>query len=222
MLSQSLEEIKDYLERRFAQESTALSTIHLASIEAKLPSIQVPLYIGKFLYLLAKIHKPHKILEIGTLGGYSSAWLAQALLPKGQLITLEVNPDYAALAKKNLAAAHLLDRINIRIGQAIPLLVELAQNQEGPFDLVFIDANKNDYSLYLEWAIHLTKPGSLILIDNLIPKGKKIGQGESQEAEMIYHFNNYLAQHPKLEVSVMPFITKDAQRLDGLAIIYVK
>src|SRR5215204_5712506 len=139
----SSEDVKNYLDRRFGQESALLHLIRTSSHEEKLPDIQIPIHVGKILYLLAKIQKPQQILEIGTLGGYSAAWLAQALLPDGRLLSLEINPENAAKARDHLQELKGKN-IEIRVGHAVELLAQLAAAKEGPFDLIFIDADKEN------------------------------------------------------------------------------
>lgn len=215
------QDVKDYWDRRFGHESSLLHSIRSQSELAGLPNIHIPIHLGRFLYLLAKIQAPQKILEIGTLGGYSTAWLAQALPPKGQLISLEINPHHAEKARENLD--QLKDvQINIRNGHAVDLLAQLVDSKEGPFDLIFIDADKENNALYLDWSIKLSQPGTLILIDNLIPKGSKVGYPLNEEAKSIYAFNDYLAQHPALETAVITTLVGPQAKLDGLAISYVK
>lgn len=217
----SNQEIKDYLDRRFGQESALLHSIRTKSHDEKLPDIQIPIHVGKILYLLAKIQAPRQILEIGTLGGYSTAWLAQALLPHGRLISLEINPIHAAKARQHLQ--ELTEKqIEIRVGHAVELLAQLTVAKEGPFDLIFIDADKENNALYLDWSLRLSRPGTLILIDNLVPKGPKVGYPSHEEAKAIYAFNDYLAQHPQLEIAVLPTLAGFQGRLDALGIAYVK
>lgn len=216
------QEIKDYLDRRFGQESSWLHSIRTQSHDEKFPEIQVPIHVGKMLYLLAKIQKAHQILEIGTLGGYSTAWLSEALSPGGRLISLEINPEHARLAYEHLKGIQQDKRIEIRVGHGVELLAQLAAVKEGPFDLIFIDADKENNALYLDWSLSLSRPGTLILIDNLIPKGSKVGYPSHEEAKSIYAFNDYLAQHSLLEVAAFPTLTGSNGRLDALAIAYVK
>lgn len=215
------QEVKNYLDRRFGQETALLHLIRTQSCDEKLPGIQVPIHVGKYLSLLVRIQKPQKILEIGTLGGYSTAWLAQTLPPQGCLISLEINPDHARKARQHLQ--NLKEKnIEIRVGHAVELLAQIDNCKEGPFDLIFIDADKENNALYLDWSVRLSRPGTLILIDNLIPKGSKVGYPFHEEAKAIYAFNDYLAQHPSLEVAVLPTLVDVQGRLDALAIAYVK
>jgi predicted O-methyltransferase YrrM len=220
-LTPSNQEIKDYLDRRFGQENALLHSIRLQSHEEHLPDIQVPIHVGRMLYLLAKIQQPKNILEIGTLGGYSTAWLAQALSPQGRLISLEINAEYAAKARRHLQNVKG-KKIEIRVGHAVELLAYLDSAKEGHFDLIFIDADKENNVLYLDWSLRLSRAGTLILIDNLIPKGQKIGYPSHEEAKAIYAFNDYLAQHPLLEVAALPTLVGSQGRLDALALAYVK
>lgn len=213
-------EIKDYLDRRFGRESAALYFIRAHSHDEKLPEIQISIHMGKMLYLLAKIQNPRRILEIGTLGGYSAAWLVQALPPQGRLISLEINPEHAAQAYQHFQELKE-DRVEIRVGHAVELLAQLATAHEEPFDLIFIDADKENNVLYLEWSLRLSRPGTLILIDNLIPKGSKVGYPSHEEAKAIYAFNDYLVQHSALEVAAFPTLVGPQGRLDALAIAYV-
>ena len=218
----SNQEVKNYLDRRFGQENAALHFIRTQiEADALLPHIQIPIHVGKMIYLLAKMQRPHQILEIGTLGGYSTAWLAQALLPQGRLISLEYDPYHAARAHEHLQI--FTDKqIEIRVGHAVDLLAQMDATKEGPFDVIFIDADKENNALYLDWSLQLSRPGTLILIDNLIPKGKKVGYPSHEEAKAIYAFNDYLAQHPSIEVAAFPSLVGSQGRIDALAMAYVK
>lgn len=219
--SPSGSEVKNYLDRRFGYESGLMHYIRTQSEKENLPGIQVPIYLGRMIYLLAKIQNPQKILEIGTLGGYSTACLGNALPLEGRMISLEVNSFYAERARDHLRS--LKDKnIDIRIGQAVELLAQIDAAQEGPFDLIFIDADKENIVLYLDWSLKLSRPGTLILIDNLIPKGSKVGYSYNEEAKLIYDFNDYLAQHPMLEIAAFPTLVGQEGRLDAMAVAYVK
>lgn len=217
----SAQEVKNYLDRRFGRENPLIHAIRTQSLNENLPEIQIPIHVGKILQLLVKIQKANQILEIGTLGGYSTAWLAQSLPMHGRIISLEINPLHVEKARdhlKDLKGIH----IDIRLGHAIELLAQLDAAHEGPFDLIFIDADKENNALYLDWSIRLSRPGTLILIDNLIPKGDKVGYPAHDEAKTVYAFNDYLAQHPRLEVAVFPTLTGQETRLDAMAMAYVK
>jgi predicted O-methyltransferase YrrM len=215
------QDVMDYLNRRFGQENGLLHGIRTQAHAEGFPAIHIPIYMGKLLQLLAKIQGANRILEVGTLGGYSTAWLAQALPPGGRLISLEINPLYAYKAQERLKQiSHVA--IEIRVGHAVELLAQLVEAGEGPFDLIFIDADKENNVLYLDWCFSLARPGTLILVDNLIPKGDCLGYAGHEEAKAVYAFNDYLAQHPLLETAALATLAGLEGRLDGLALIRVK
>ena len=149
----------------------ALEAALRASVEAGLPAIQVSPAHGKLLHLLAKVRGARTILEIGTLGGYSTIWLARALPPGGRLITLEADPKHAEVARANIARAGLAGVVELRLGQALDVLPQLAAEKRGPFDLIFIDADKPATPDYFAWALKLSRAGSLIITDNVVRKG---------------------------------------------------
>jgi predicted O-methyltransferase YrrM len=142
-----------------------------ASAEAGLPAIQVSPPLGKLLHLLAKVRGARTVLEIGTLGGYSTIWLARALPAGGRLITLEADPKHAEVARSNIAQAGLAGTVDLRLGKALDLLPQLAAEKRGPFDLIFIDADKPATPEYFAWALKLSRVGSLIIADNVVRKG---------------------------------------------------
>ncbi|MFI8326437.1 O-methyltransferase [Streptomyces sp. NPDC085529] len=150
----------------------ALTAALAASRAAGLPDIAVSPNQGKLLHLLARIQGARRILEIGTLGGYSTIWLARALPDDGRLITLEYEPRHAEVARGNLARAGLADRVEVRTGPALDTLPLLAKEGAGPFDLVFVDADKANNRHYAEWALKLSRPGTLIVVDNVVRDGR--------------------------------------------------
>lgn len=160
-----------YIEDALVPTDPALEAALEASAAAGLPAIQVSASQGKFLQLLAQIRGATSILELGTLGGYSTIWLARALPPKGRLISLEVDAKHAAVAKQNLEHAGVAERVEVRLGKALDLLPELERQGAGPFDFVFIDADKQNLSEYFEWALRLSAKGSVIVVDNVVRKG---------------------------------------------------
>lgn len=216
--------IKDYIVELFAKEDTALMTVRENAKRDGLPNIHVPPNVGKLLHCLTKIQNPQKVLEIGTLAGYSTIWIGRALSPTAKIISLEVDPMHAGIAKANLTSAGLIDQVEIRIGSANELMDILIQNNEGPFDMIFIDADKDNYPIYLEKALLLTRSGSLILSDNLIPKEDKIGKPNpgDVEAEGIYDFNQRIASDPRLESILISTIVGGKGRLDALGLSIVK
>ena len=163
--------VDNYFDGLFAPSDAVLTAALKATTEAGIPAINVSPTQGKLLHLLARMHNVRSILEIGTLGGYSTIWLARALPADGRLITLEINPDHAEVARANIAQAGLSAQVEVRVGKAIDSLPQLHEEGAGPFDLVFIDADKVSTPDYLAWAFRLTKPGSLIIIDNVVRNG---------------------------------------------------
>src|ERR1700722_4420252 len=163
--------VDHYFNDEFLDPDPALSAALQASEAAGLPHINVSPSQGKFLQLLAQLHGARCILEIGTLGGYSTIWLGRALPPGGRLITLECDAKHAQIALANVARAGLSDIVEVRLGPALDTLPKLAAEKLGPFDLIFIDADKPGYPDYFTWAVKLSRRGTLIIADNVVRKG---------------------------------------------------
>lgn len=218
-VSGKLQQIDNYIESLYSTNDEALAATLKSMGENGLPSINVSANEGRLLYLLAKISGARKILEIGTLGGYSTIWLARALPPGGRLLTLEYDPKHAEVARANIARAGLADVVEVRLGAGLDLLPQIAASGEGPFDLFFIDADKVSYPDYLDWSIKLSHPGSLILSDNLIRDGSVLAPNPDDEVSTtIARYNRKLATHPRLESLVLPIIRENT---DGLGITIV-
>jgi predicted O-methyltransferase YrrM len=209
--------IDSYVEELFAPPDPALESALHRSWRAGMPEIHVSPNEGKLLQLLAEIAGTQRILEIGTLGGYSTIHLARALPEGGALISLELNESYAEVARESIAEANLGDRVEVRVGDARQLLASMIEGGAGPFDLTFIDADKESYPEYLEWSLRLSRPGSLILADNTIRGGSVISP-EDESARAIREFNEGLAKDPRLSALILPLIR---ERVDGLAIARV-
>ncbi|HTS18925.1 MAG TPA: O-methyltransferase [Verrucomicrobiae bacterium] len=216
----ALYEIDQYIERLFVPRDFAFSQALRDAAEAGLPKINVSANEGKLLYVLTRLAGARRVLEIGMLGGYSAMWLARAIGPEGRLVTLEIDEKCVRVARKNLERSGLLPRVEIRHDDAQVTLKRMVETQEAPFDLVFIDADKPSYPLYLEYAMKLTRPGSLILADNVVRDGKVAQEAEGDKiVQGIQEFNKKLAAHPRLE-SIVVTITREG--VDGLAIARVK
>jgi caffeoyl-CoA O-methyltransferase len=209
--------IESYIEELFAPPDPALEGALRRSRAVGLPEIQISPTEGRLLRLLAEIAGVRRILEIGTLGGYSTIHLAGALPEDGLLVSLEVDERNAGVARENIAEAGLERVVEVRVGDARELLARMVEEGEGPFDLTFIDADKRGYPEYLEWALRLSRPGSLILGDNAIMGGSVI-EPEEGSAQAIRQFNERLAQDPRLSAIVLPLMRR---RVDGLAIARV-
>jgi len=211
--------IKNYIASYFAKETEELIHARENSFKHGFPNIHVPSHVGKMIYLLTKLRRPQKVLEIGTLGGYSTLWILKALEPTAQLVSLEIDPEHAELAKSHLKGYE--NRFEIRVGDAAETLKAMVS--EGPFDLVFIDADKEEYSTYLKLVLPLTTSGTLILIDNLIPKGEAVDNPNprNKEATAVYQFNRELAAHPNLETILSTTIVGETGRIDALGVSIV-
>ncbi len=215
-----LPRVDQYIEKLFSTNDEVLTAALAESEKNGLPSINVSANEGKLLYMLAKIRGAKKILEIGTLGGYSTIWLARALPADGRLLTLEYSPKHAEVARANIERAGLSDKVEVRIGAGLESLPQIEARGEGPFDLFFIDADKENYPGYLDWCIKLSRPGSVILSDNLIRNGAVMApEASDTAATVIAGFNRTLATHPRLDSIILP-ITRE--NTDGLGIAVVR
>ncbi len=175
MSEKTWSEVDDYIEAHLLGDADpTFEAVLRANAAGGLPAIDVSPAQGKFLNLLVTLSGARRILEIGTLGGYSTIWLAKALPPGGRLISLEFQPRHAEVAKANLARAGLLERAEVRVGAALDSLPELAAEGAGPFDLIFIDADKPNNPRYLDWTLKLSRPGSVIILDNVVRDGKVV------------------------------------------------
>lgn len=195
MLQQTWTAVDDYFDGLLVEEDEALVAATADAEAAGLPAHQVAPNQGKLLNLLARIRGARRILEIGTLGGYSTIWLARALPADGRLVTLEVDERCADVAAANITRAGLDTVVEIRRGRAVDLLPGLAG--EAPFDLVFIDADKPSNPVYLRWAIELTRPGSVIIGDNVVRDGAVVDADSSDpRVQGVRRFTELIAEHP--------------------------
>jgi len=209
-----------YITELFVPPDAALDAALQASIDAGLPPINVAPNQGKLLYILALTCHARSILEIGTLGGYSTIWLARALPENGKLITLEADAKHAEVARANIARANLSDAVDVRVGKALDTLPQLAAEGVAPFDLVFIDADKENTPAYFEWSLKLTKCGGLIITDNVIRDGEVINEwSEDTKVQGVRRFNARLASEPRTTATVIQ--TVGSKGYDGLAIAIV-
>jgi predicted O-methyltransferase YrrM len=187
---------------------------------AGLPAISVSAPQGKFLKLLAQSIGARRILEIGTLAGYSAIWLAQALPPGGRLVTLEVDPKHAAVARANIARAGFADRVEIRQGAALDSLKAMIDGGAAPFDLIFIDADKPSYPLYLPLAVALSHAGTLIIADNIVRKGAVIEPDHTDaRVQGVRKFNDLVASDPRLDATLLQ--TVGVKGYDGFTLARV-
>jgi predicted O-methyltransferase YrrM len=212
--------VDDYYSELLVPTDPALDAALEASAAAGLPPAAVAPNQGKLLMLLAQIQQARTILEIGTLGGYSTIWLALALPADGRLITLEANPKHAEVARANIARAGLSGVVDLRVGLAIETLPLLAVEGHSPFDLIFIDADKPSNPDYFAWALKLSRKGTLIIADNVVRDGAVINADSGDPSvEGIRRFNELVAAEPR--VSATAIQTVGSKGYDGFALILV-
>lgn len=212
--------IDEYLNQHYAPPDPILEGALKNAAEQGLPAIQVSPLQGKFLMLLAQMQGAKRILEIGTLGGYSTIWLARALPPNGQLITLEYDAKHAAVANQNIKAAGLADKVTVRVGPALMTLPQLFAEEQGPFDFFFIDADKANNTAYVQWALSLGRAGSVIVVDNVIRQGEILhAQSEDPAVVGTRQLHEYLAHEPRL--STVALQTVGSKGHDGFVIAII-
>jgi predicted O-methyltransferase YrrM len=192
----------------------------VASNAAGLPAIQVSVAQGQLLRLLAEIQQSRTILEVGTLGGYSTICLARALPPDGRLVTLELDPKHAEVARENFRRARVADVIDLRIGPAAASLAQLVAEKRGPFDFIFIDADKAGYPEYFSWAMRLSRRGTVIVADNVVRKGEVIDPA-SKDASVqgVRRFNERVAAEARVRATAIQ--TVGSKGYDGFALLHV-
>lgn len=213
--------VDDYFAGLFMPPDVELDAALIASAAAGLPEISVAPNQGKLLMLLAQAMGARKILEIGTLGGYSTIWLARALPRNGRLITLEAEQKHADVARANISRAGLADLVEIRLGGALETLPKLAAENQGPFDLIFIDADKPAYADYFAWALRLSRPGTLIIADNVVRNGAVADeQSQDENVQGIRRFNEAVAAEPRVGATAIQ--TVGSKGYDGFAFIVVR
>ena len=212
--------VDNYIADLFLGADPVLEEALASSEAAGLPAISVSPTQGKLLHLLARMQSAQNILEIGTLGGYSTIWLARALPPDGHLISLELDPKHAEVARANVARAGLSNVVEIKLGRAIDSLQQLVRDGGKPFDLIFIDADKQGYSDYLKWSLKLARQGTLIVADNVVRKGEVVNPGSTDSnVQGIRRFNELLAAQKN--VTTTEIQTVGSKGYDGLALILV-
>jgi len=213
--------VDDYLNDTLVLPDAVLEAALQASLAAGLPNINVSPAQGKFLHLLARVQGARNILEIGTLGGYSAIWLARALPPGGgRLVTLEVDAKHAEVARANLARAGLANVTQVRLGRAIDTLPELERESAGPFDLVFIDADKPSNPEYFAWALKLSRRGTVIVVDNVV-RGGAVADATSSDAAVlgVRRLNQMMAAEPRISATAIQ--TVGSKGYDGFAVALV-
>jgi predicted O-methyltransferase YrrM len=212
--------VDGYIEQHLVPQDPALAAAIAASAAAGLPPIAVSATHGKMLHLLARLMRAARVLEVGTLGGYSAIWLARALVPGGRLVTLELNPEHADVARRNLARAGLGSVAEVRVGAALETLPALEHERAGPFDLAFIDADKANNAEYIEWAIRLGRPGTLIVVDNVVRDGSILDAARTDAAVRgTRRAYELVGAHPRLVATAIQ--TVGVKGYDGLLVALV-
>jgi predicted O-methyltransferase YrrM len=195
--------VEEYFESQLLPSDPVLEAALEASAAAGLPPIQVSASQGKLLHLLALAHGSRRILEVGTLGGYSTLWLARALPSDGHLITLELEPRHAEVARRNFARAGLAERIELHVGPALATLTRLRTEQMAPFDFVFIDADKPNNLGYVQAALEMSRAGTLIVVDNVVRKGAVIAKRRDAAGEGVRRMADWIGREPRLSATVI-------------------
>lgn len=219
-MSELWAQVEQYFGDLLAPADDQLAATLEANREAALPAIDVSPLLGKFLDLLVRISGARRVLEIGTLGGYSTIWLARALPEGGSVVTLELDTHHAEVARGNLRNAGVLERVDLRVGPAAESLAILASSGDRPFDLIFIDANKESYPEYLDWALSLSRCGTVIVADNVVRDGKVVDPDCADErVKGVRRFTEKLAGEPRLRATTLQ--TVGAKGYDGFAVALV-
>ncbi|HEY9713170.1 MAG TPA: O-methyltransferase [Chroococcales cyanobacterium] len=220
MAQNSWTAVDAYINDLLLPEDQVLAAALADAEAAGLPAINVAPNQGKLLNLMARSHGAGKILEIGTLAGYSTIWLGRALPEGGKLISLEFNPAHASVAEANIARAGLSGKVEIRVGKALDTLPQLLQEGAGPFDMIFIDADKEPYCEYFQWSLKLSRPGTLIVADNVVRDGAIVNEQETDSRVIgIRRFNEFLAGEKRVSATILQ--TVGSKGYDGFAFALV-
>jgi predicted O-methyltransferase YrrM len=209
-----------YITDLLVPSDPALDAALASSTAAGLPAINVAPNQGKLLHLIARLHGARSVLEIGTLGGYSTIWLARALPPGGRVVTLEADAKHAEVARANIARAELASVVDIRVGRALDTLPVIAKEGRGPFDLFFIDADKANIPAYFKWALDLSRPGSVIIVDNVVRGGGVLDTASMDpNIQGVRRFNEIVAAEKRVAATAIQ--TVGSKGYDGFALILV-
>lgn len=212
--------VDDYLAATLLDDDPALTAARSDSLAAGLPAIEVTPLAGKLLHLLARMTRARRVLEVGTLGGYSTIWLARGIPSDGRVVTLELEQRHADVARANLERAGVSEQVEIVVGRAADTLPRIAERGDEPFDLVFIDADKESNTIYLDWAIRLGHPGTVIVVDNVGRAGDVADPG-SDDSMVIgtQRALELLGNDPRVDATALQ--TVGAKGWDGLAVAIV-
>lgn len=213
--------VDHYISELLAPEDKVLQGTIKSLDDAEMPQISITANQGKFLQVIALMCNAKRVLELGTLGGYSTIWLARSIPDDGKIVTIEFDPRHANVAKQNIESAGLLAKVDLRIGKAMVVMAELKKANEEPFDLVFIDADKPPYAKYFEMALSLSRPGTVIICDNVIREGKVLDENSTDERVIgVQRFNKMLGSNHNVIATILQ--TVGLKEYDGMAIAVVK
>lgn len=213
--------VDHYISQMLAPEDEVLRETIKSLDTAEMPQISVTANQGKFLQVIALMCNAKRVLELGTLAGYSTIWLARSLPEDGKIVTIEFDPRHANVAKQNIKNAGLLDKVDIRVGKAMDLMLEIKEAKEESFDLIFIDADKPPYAEYFEMALSLSHPGTVIICDNVIREGKVLDENSTDDRVIgVQRFNKMLASNKNVTATILQ--TVGVKEYDGMAIAVVK
>ena len=212
--------VDDYINSVTIGPDAALEAAAAAAAAAQLPPISVTPAQGKLLHLMARAHGATRILEVGTLAGYSTIWLARAVPPEGRVITLESDARHADIARANIERAGLTGRVDVRLGNALDTLPQLAAEQQPPFDFTFVDADRTNLAEYFDWAVRLSRPGSVIIVDNVVRKGAVVDpSSDDPNVKGVRRFNDRLKGDTRVTATMVQ--TVSAKGYDGFAMALV-
>jgi predicted O-methyltransferase YrrM len=214
------EAVDQYLDKMLIPPDSTLKGALATASKAKLPAIQVSSVQGKLLHLLVRIMGARNILEIGTLGGYSTIWMARALPEGGRIITLEADPKHAEVARKNFVRCGVENKVELRLGKALDTLPQVAADGRGPFDMFFIDANKSNMPEYFEWSLKLARAGSVIIADNVVREGAVL-DAKSKDADIqgVRRFLEMVGKEKRVSGTALQ--TVSTKNYDGFALVLV-
>jgi predicted O-methyltransferase YrrM len=214
------EAVDKYFDETLIPHDSTLDDALAVAAAANLPAIQVSSMQGKLLHLLSRIMGARKILEIGTLGGYSTIWMARALPEGGRIITLEADPNHAEVARRNFARAGVENKVELRLGKALDTLPRVAADGHGPFDLFFIDANKSNMPEYFEWSLKLARTGSVIIADNVVREGAVLdAKSKDDDIQGIRRFLEMVGKEKRVSGTALQ--TVSTKNYDGFALVLV-
>jgi len=213
--------VDHYISEMLAPEDEVLKETIKSLDDANMPQISVTANQGKFLQVIARMCNAKRVLELGTLAGYSTIWMARSLPESGKIVTVEFDPHHASVAKQNIEKAGLSDKVDIRVGKAMDVMLQLKEAKEEPFDLIFIDADKPPYAAYFEMALTLSRSGTVIICDNVIREGKILDEHSDDDRVVgVQRLNKMLASNENVTATILQ--TVGVKEYDGMAIAVVK